>query len=81
MFVTVIVMQVMALFEIEVKKIVFIAKQFLGNECSITLETLENKIWICRKLSHLCTINEKDYLKYTSKPIKAKLYIAQNMWQ
>ena len=44
MFVTVIVMQVMALFEIEVKKIIFIAKQFLGNECSITLETLENKI-------------------------------------
>ena len=59
MFVTVIVMQVMALFEIEVKKIIFIAKQFLDNECSITLETLENKIWICQKLSHLCTIMKK----------------------
>ena len=47
MFVTVIVMQVMALFEIEVKNFIFIVKQFLDNECSIALETLENKIWIC----------------------------------
>ena len=44
-------------FEIEVKKLIFIVKQFLENECSITLETLENnKIWICQKDSHLCTI-------------------------
>ena len=47
MFVTVIVMQVMALSEIEVKSFIFIVKQFLDNECSIALETLENKIWIC----------------------------------
>ena len=35
---------VATLFEIEVKKIDFInVKQFLENECSITLGTLENK--------------------------------------
>ena len=56
MFVTVIVMQVTTLFEIEVKNLIFIVKQFLDNECSITRETLENKIWICRKRSHPCTI-------------------------
>ena len=38
------VMQVMTLFETEVKKKDFInVKQFLDNECSITLKTLENK--------------------------------------
>ena len=47
MFVTVIVVQVTTLFEIEVKNLILIVKQFLDNECSITLETLENKIWIC----------------------------------
>ena len=36
MFVTVIVMQVTTLFEIEVKNLIFIVKQFLDNECSIT---------------------------------------------
>ena len=59
MFVTVIVMQVTTLFEIEVKNLIFIVKQFLDNECSITPETLKNKIWICRKLSHPCTITFK----------------------
>ena len=59
MFVTVIVMQVTTLFEIEVKNLIFIVKQFLDNECSITLMTLENKIWICRKLSHSCIITFK----------------------
>ena len=53
MFVAVIVMQVTTLFEIELKNLIFIVKQFLDNECSITPETLKNKIWICRKLSHL----------------------------
>ena len=52
-------MQVTTRFEIEVKKLSFIVKQFLDNECNITLETLENKIWICQKLSHLCTIRLK----------------------
>ena len=46
MFVAVIVVQVTTLFEIEVKNLILIVKQFLDNECSI-LETLENKIWIC----------------------------------
>ena len=59
MFVTVIVVQVTTLFEIEVKNLIFIVKQLLDNKCSITLETLENKIWICRKLSHPCTITFK----------------------
>ena len=58
-FVTVIVVQVTALFEIEVINLIFIVKQFLDNKCSITLEKLENKIWICRKLSHPCTITFK----------------------
>ena len=31
----------------EVKKVIFIVKQFLDNECIITLKTLENEIWIC----------------------------------
>ena len=44
MFVTVIITQVMTLFEIEVKNLIFIVKQFFDNECSITLKTLENKI-------------------------------------
>ena len=52
MFVRIIVMQVTKRLEIEVKILIFIVKQFLDNECSITLETLGNKIWICRKLSH-----------------------------
>ena len=44
MLVTVEVMQVMPLFKIEVKTIIFInVKQFPDNDCSITLETLENK--------------------------------------
>ena len=47
MFVAVIVVQVTTLFEIEVKNLILIVKQFLENECSIILETLENKIWIC----------------------------------
>ena len=59
MFVMVVAMQVTTRFEIEVKKLSFIVKQFLDNECSITLEMLENKIWICQKLSHLCTITLK----------------------
>ena len=59
MFVTVIVVQVTTLFEIEVKNLILIVKQFLDNECSITLETLENKIWICKKLSHPYTITLK----------------------
>ena len=34
-----------------------IVKQFIDNECSKTLETLESKkIWICRKRSHPYTI-------------------------
>ena len=41
MLVTVIIMYVTTLFEIEVKSLIFIVKQFLDNECSITLETLE----------------------------------------
>ena len=42
------------------KKKFFIVKQFLCNECIITLETLENnKIWSCRKRSHQCTITFK----------------------
>ena len=51
------------IFEIEVINLIFFfsfffVKQFLDNECSITLETLEsNKIWICRKRSHRCTKN------------------------
>ena len=51
MLVTVKVMLITTLFEIEVEKMIFFnVKQFLDNECSITLETLENnKIWICRK--------------------------------
>ena len=53
-FVTVIVMYITTLLEIEVKKWVFIVKQFLDSECSITLETSENKLWICQKLSHPC---------------------------
>ena len=59
MFVMVVTMQVTTCFEIEVKKLSFIVKQFLDNKCSITLETLENKIWIGQKLSHLCTITLK----------------------
>ena len=59
MFVMVVAMQVTTRFEIEVKKLNFIVKQFLDNECSITLEMLENKIWICQKLNHLCTITLK----------------------
>ena len=59
MFVMVVTMQVTTRFEIEVKKLSFIVKQFLDNECNITLETLENKVWICQKLSHLCTITLK----------------------
>ena len=55
----VVTMQVTTRFEIEVKKLSFIVKQFLDNECNITLETLENKIWICQKLSYLCTITLK----------------------
>ena len=51
MFVRIIVMQVTKRLEIEVKILIFIVKQFLDNECSITLETLENKTWICRKLA------------------------------
>ena len=47
----------MTLFEIEVKNLIFIVKQFFDNECSIALETLENnKIWIYGKHSHPCTI-------------------------
>ena len=60
MLVTVIVMQVTILFEIEVKNLIFYRKQFFDNEYSITLETLENnKIWICRKHSHPCTTTFK----------------------
>ena len=59
-------MLVTALFEIEVKNLIFIVKQFLDNECSITLETLENnKIWICRKYSYRCTITFKQGLFVT----------------
>ena len=47
------------LFEIEVKNLIFIVKQFLDYECSITPETLENKIWICQKLNRPCTITSK----------------------
>ena len=56
MFVTVIVMQVTTLFEIEVKNLIFMVKQFLDNKCSIILKKLENKRWICRKLSYPCAI-------------------------
>ena len=56
MFVTAIVMEVTTLFEKGLKSLIFIVKQFLDSECSLTLETLENKIWICQKLSHPCTI-------------------------
>ena len=56
MFVTAIVMEVTTLFEKGLKNLIFIVKQFLDSECSLTLETLENKIWICQKLSHPCTI-------------------------
>ena len=56
MFVTVMVMQVTTLFEIEVKNLIFMVKQFLDNKCSITLKKLENKRWICRKLSYPCAI-------------------------
>ena len=38
MFVTVILMQVTKLFEIEVKIWFFIVKHFLEDECSVTLE-------------------------------------------
>ena len=38
MILTVIVMQVTTLFEIEVKNLVFIENQFLENECSVTLK-------------------------------------------
>ena len=41
MLVTVIVMLLTTLFETEVKNLIFIVKQFLDNECSITLKTLE----------------------------------------
>ena len=52
-FVTVIVMQVTTLYEIEVNSLTFFTvRQFFDNECSITLETLENKMLICWKLSH-----------------------------
>ena len=54
MFVMVVAMQVTTRFEIEVKNLIFVVKQLLDNECSITLETSENEIWICGKLSHPC---------------------------
>ena len=41
MLVTVMVMLVTTLFETEVKNLIFIVKQFLDNECSITLKTLK----------------------------------------
>ena len=47
-FVTVIVMQVTTLYELEVNNLTFFTvRQFFDNECSITLETLENKMLIC----------------------------------
>ena len=55
MFVMVIAMQVTGLFEIEIKNIFFIAKQYLPKGCSVTFKTLKNKIWFCRKISHPCT--------------------------
>ena len=56
----------MTIFEIEVKNLIFIVKQFLDNEFSITLETLKNnKIWICRKPTHPCTITFKQGLFVT----------------
>ena len=46
--------------KIEVENLIFIVKQFLDSECSITLETMENnKIWICREHSHPYTITFK----------------------
>ena len=43
MILTVIVMQVTTLFEIEVKNLIFIEKQFLENECSVTLKSWKIK--------------------------------------
>ena len=39
MILTVIVMQVTTLFEIEVKNLIFIVKQFFDNQCSVTLKS------------------------------------------
>ena len=44
MLVMVIFMKVTTLFQIEVKNLIFIVKQFLDNECSVTLEMLKNII-------------------------------------
>ena len=69
----------MTLFEIEVKNLIFIVKQFLDNERSITLETLKNnKIWICRKHSHPCTIIfmfRKDYTTVTEREIAVNQFL------
>ena len=43
-------MQVTKRLEIEVKILIFIVKQFLDNECSITLETLEIKYGFIKNL-------------------------------
>ena len=43
MLVMVIFMKVTTLFEIEVKNLIFIEKQFLDNEYSVTFETLKIK--------------------------------------
>ena len=50
MFVRIIVMQVTTCLEIQVKILIFIVKQFLDNECSITLETLEIKYGFIKNL-------------------------------
>ena len=66
MFIMVKVMQVITLFEIKVKKkILLMQSKFLDNVCSVTLKI--NKIWICWKRSHLCTITFKQWLFVTGK--------------
>ena len=67
MLVTVIVMYVFFYF--------FIVRQFLDNECSITLQTVENnKICICQKRSHPCTItSDFFYIDYLLNYIGLKL--------
>ena len=62
-FVTVIVTYVTTLLEIEVKKLVFIVKQFLDNECSIILETLEKKNGFVKNLVILARKLNKNWKK------------------
>ena len=55
MLVTIKVMYVTTLFEIEVNRFLTV-KHFLDKWCSEKLETLENKKWICRKRINSCTM-------------------------